>query len=127
MAKFLKCPVVVLAQLNRAGAEAKRPEVKHIRGSGGIEEVADVILFVHRPDVYNPTDRPGLVEVIVGKGRNIQTGTVVSLRNQYQYQRAVDWDGPAYEFNEAPPEPRKPSRPLAPRLGSRRSRQGDEE
>lgn len=127
LAKFLKCPVVVLAQLNRAGAEAKRPEVKHIRGSGGIEEVADVILFVHRPDVYNPADRPGLVEVIVGKGRNIQTGTVVALRNQYQYQRAVDWDGPAYEFNEAPPEPKKPPRQLAPRLGSRRGRQGDDE
>lgn len=127
LAKFLKCPVVVLAQLNRAGAEAKRPEVKHIRGSGGIEEVADVILFVHRPDVYNPADRPGLVEVIVGKGRNIQTGTVVALRNQYQYQRAVDWDGPAYEFNEAPAEPKRPTRQLAPRLGSRRARQGEDE
>ncbi|WP_141057055.1 DnaB-like helicase C-terminal domain-containing protein [Stenotrophomonas rhizophila] len=127
LAKFLKCPVVVLAQLNRAGAEAKRPEVKHIRGSGGIEEVADVILFVHRPDVYNPNDRPGLVEVIVGKGRNIQTGTVVALRNQYQYQRAVDWDGPTYEFNEAPAEPKRPTRQLAPRLGSRRVRQGEDE
>lgn len=127
LAKFLKCPVVVLAQLNRAGAEAKRPEVKHIRGSGGIEEVADVILFVHRPDVYNPNDRPGLVEVIVGKGRNIQTGTVVALRNQYQYQRAVDWDGPTYEFNEAPAEPKRPTRQLAPRLGSRRARQGEDE
>lgn len=127
LAKFLKCPVVVLAQLNRAGAEAKRPEVKHIRGSGGIEEVADVILFVHRPDVYNPADRPGLVEVIVGKGRNIQTGTVIALRNQYQYQRAVDWDGPTYEFNEAPAEPKRPTRQLAPRLGSRRGRQGDDE
>lgn len=125
LAKFLKCPVLVLAQLNRAGAEAKRPEVKHIRGSGGIEEVADVILFVHRPDVYDPNDRPGLVEVIVGKGRNIQTGTVVSLRNQYQFQRAVDWDGPAYEFNEEKAaEPKARFRPLAPRIGSRRGAQG---
>lgn len=126
LAKFLKCPVLVLAQLNRAGAKGERPKVTDIRGSGGIEEVADVILFVHRPDVYNPTDRPGLVEVIVGKGRNIQTGTVVSLRNEYQFQRAVDWDGPAFEFEQTPP-PAKPQRQLAQRLGSRRRSQGDDE
>lgn len=113
LAKYLKCPVIVLAQLNREAADPRRPTVKDIRGSGGIEEVADVILFIHRPDVYNPDDRPGLVEVIVGKGRNIQTGTVVSLRNQYQYQRAVDWDGPAYEFDDKP----APKKQLAPRLG----------
>ncbi|MCU1196160.1 replicative DNA helicase [Stenotrophomonas maltophilia] len=125
LAKFLDCPVVVLAQLNRAGAKGDRPKVTDIRGSGGIEEVADVILFVHRPDVYNPADRPGLVEVIVGKGRNIQTGTVVSLRNEYQYQRAVDWDGPAYEFAAEPEQPKKPKPQLAPRIGGRgRHRQG---
>ncbi|KAK6697080.1 hypothetical protein SNK04_014345 [Fusarium graminearum] len=127
LAKFLRCPILILAQLNRDAAKGERPQVKDIRGSGGIEEVADVILFVHRPDVYNPNDRPGLVEVIVGKGRNIQTGTVVALRNQYQYQRAVDWDGPTYEFNEAPAEPKRPTRQLAPRLGSRRARQGEDE
>lgn len=125
LAKYLRCPVVILAQLNREAAKGERPQVKDIRGSGGIEEVADVILFVHRPDVYNPTDRPGLVEVIVGKGRNIQTGTVVSLRNQYQYQRAVDWDGPAYEFGGAQAAPPQVSMPLAPRLGSgRKGRRG---
>ncbi|MDZ5788528.1 DnaB-like helicase C-terminal domain-containing protein [Stenotrophomonas maltophilia] len=128
LAKFLDCPVVVLAQLNRAGAKGDRPKVTDIRGSGGIEEVADVILFVHRPDVYNPTDRPGLVEVIVGKGRNIKTGTVVSLRNEYQYQRATDWDGPAYEFDSSLPAPKAKPLPLAPRIGSRgRSRQGGED
>lgn len=125
LAKYLHCPVLVLAQLNRAGASGTRPKVTDIRGSGGIEEVADVILFVHRPDVYKAGDRPGLVEVIVGKGRNIQTGTVVSLRNQYQYQRAVDWDGPEYEFeSESEPAPRRPSRQLAPRIGGARSSMG---
>lgn len=128
LAKFLDCPVVVLAQLNREGAKGERPKVTDIRGSGGIEEVADVILFVHRPDVYNPTDRPGLVEVIVGKGRNIQTGSVVSLRNEYQFQRAVDWDGPAYEFDDAPQKPKPQKLPLAPRLGARgRNRGGCED
>lgn len=128
LAKFLDCPVVVLAQLNREGGKGERPKVTDIRGSGGIEEVADVILFVHRPDVYNPIDRPGLVEVIVGKGRNIKTGSVISLRNEYQYQRAVDWDGPAYEFDAEPQQPKPRKLPLAPRLGVRgRSRQGSDD
>lgn len=129
LAKFLNCPVVVLAQLSRAGAKGERPKVTDIRGSGGIEEVADVILFVHRPEVYKPDDRPGLVEVIVGKGRNIQTGTVVSLRNEFQYQRAVDWDGPIYEFDdEKPPKQRPPkARQLAPRIGSNRRRNGEQD
>ncbi|CAE6837332.1 replicative DNA helicase [Xanthomonas arboricola] len=104
LAKNLGIPVVVLAQLNRGAAEGRRPTVADIRGSGGIEEVADVILFIHRPDVYNPTDRPGLVEVIVGKGRNVKTGTVVSLRNRFEYQRAEDWEGadPVAELDEPP-------------------------
>lgn len=128
LAKFLDCPVVVLAQLNREGGKGERPKVTDIRGSGGIEEVADVILFVHRPDVYNPTDRPGLVEVIVGKGRNIKTGSVISLRNEYQYQRAVDWDGPAYEFDAEPRQPKPRKLPLAPRLGVRgRNRGGSDD
>ncbi|MFK3845762.1 replicative DNA helicase [Stenotrophomonas sp. NPDC078853] len=127
LAKYLDCPVVVLAQLNRAGAKGERPKVTDIRGSGGIEEVADVILFVHRPDVYRADDRPGLVEVIVGKGRNIQTGAVVSLRNEYQFQRAVDWDGPAYEFDEQPQQKKPAPKPLGRRLGSRANRSGNDD
>ena len=118
LAKYLKCPVLVLAQLNRAGANGQRPKVTDIRGSGGIEEVADVILFVHRPEVYKADDSPGVVEVIVGKGRNIKTGTVVRLRNRYEYQRADDMDGEADLLEEMKPEPPKQVE-LAPRLGSK--------
>lgn len=118
LAKQLKCPVVVLAQLNRAGGRGERPKVTDIRGSGGIEEVADVVLFVHRPEVYKEGDSPGVVEVIVGKGRNIKTGTVVRLRNRYEFQRADDMDGVADMLADMQPEP--PSRvELAPRLGSK--------
>jgi len=108
LAKNLKLPVLVLAQLNRGAAEGRPPEIKDIRGSGGIEEVADLILFIHRPEVYNPGDRPGVVQLIVGKGRNVKTGTVVNLRNRYEYQRAEDWDGLVPErFEELePPAPK---------------------
>lgn len=92
LAKNLHVPVVVLAQLNRGAADGKRPQIADIRGSGGIEEVADVILFIHRPEVYDPSHSPGQIEVIVGKGRNIKTGTVVTLRNRFEYQRADDMD-----------------------------------
>lgn len=118
LAKYLKCPVLVLAQLNRAGASGARPKVTDIRGSGGIEEVADVILFVHRPEVYKADDSPGVVEVIVGKGRNIKTGTVVRLRNRYEYQRADDMDGTQELLQELKPVPSQQVE-LAPRIGGK--------
>ncbi|KAK6697287.1 hypothetical protein SNK04_014205 [Fusarium graminearum] len=57
-----------------------------------------MILFVHRPDYYNPEDQPGVVQIIIGKGRNVRTGEVINLHGEFQYQRAVDWDDPDYEF-----------------------------
>jgi replicative DNA helicase len=98
LAKDLRCPVFVLAQLNRGAAAptnglVARPTMTSLRGSGGIEEVADVVLFLHRPDYYDPNDRPGLVEVIVGKGRDIKTGEVIPLRNRFDVMRLDDWEG----------------------------------
>ncbi|KAK6697214.1 hypothetical protein SNK04_014302 [Fusarium graminearum] len=55
-----------------------------------------MILFVHRPDYYNPEDQPGVVQIIIGKGRNVRTGEVINLHGEFQYQRAVDWDDPDY-------------------------------
>ena len=99
LAKRLGCPMVVLAQLNRGAASAERPDARRprltdLRGSGGIEEVADVVLFLHRPDYYDPADMPGLIEVTVGKGRDIPTGKTICLRNRFDVMRADDWDGP---------------------------------
>ncbi|KAK6697250.1 hypothetical protein SNK04_014168 [Fusarium graminearum] len=37
-----------------------------------------MILFVHRPDYYNPEDQPGVVQIIIGKGRNVRTGEVIN-------------------------------------------------
>ena len=99
LAKNLGCPVVVLAQLNRGSAgndraESRRPRLTDLRGSGGIEEVADVVLFLHRPDYYNPNDMHGVIEVTVGKGRDIPTGRTIYLRNRFDVMRADDWEGP---------------------------------
>jgi replicative DNA helicase len=107
VAKHLGCPVVVLAQLNRGSAgndraDARRPRLTDLRGSGGIEEVADVVLFLHRPDYYNPNDMPGVIEVAVGKGRDIPTGRTIYLRNRFDVMRADDWDGPLPVAAQAP-------------------------
>lgn len=91
LGKELGCPMIVLAQLNRAGRDGKPPDMSSLRGSGGIEEAADVVLFLHRPDAFDKNDRPGLLEAIVGKGRDIKTGTVINLRSRYDEMRIEEW------------------------------------
>jgi len=94
LAKELGIPVLCLAQLSRAGDTGdRRPKLSDLRGSGGIEEVADTVLLLHRPDYHDPSDRPGLIEIEVAKARDGERGVVVNLRNDYAHMRALDWDG----------------------------------
>lgn len=78
MARELDCPVMVLHQLNRQSElrEGNRPRLSDLRESGQIEQDADQVLLIHRPDQYDPNDQPGLAEIIVAKNRNGPTGAV---------------------------------------------------
>jgi replicative DNA helicase len=85
LAKELNIPVVALAQLNRAveTRSEKRPQLSDLRESGSIEQDADVVVFLNRPEYYgiktfsdDSTSTEGVAEVIVGKQRNGPTGEI---------------------------------------------------
>lgn len=78
LAKDLDIPVIALAQLNRGveQREDKRPRLSDLRESGAIEQDADIVMFLHRPEAYDPEDRPGEADLIISKNRHGPIGTI---------------------------------------------------
>ena len=84
MAKELNVPVLALSQLSRAvESEKRRPQLSDLRESGAIEQDADIVMFIHRPDLGAKEKdleggkiRPNVAEIIIAKHRNGSTGLV---------------------------------------------------
>ncbi|NLI63207.1 MAG: replicative DNA helicase [Bacteroidales bacterium] len=88
LAKELNIPIIALSQLNRGvenrdGIDGKRPQLSDLRESGAIEQDADIVCFIHRPEYYKiyedekGRDLRGLAEFIIAKHRNGATGNIL--------------------------------------------------
>ena len=88
LAKELDIPIIALSQLNRGvegreGVEGKRPQLSDLRESGAIEQDADMVMFVHRPEYYRiyedekGRDLHGMAQIIIAKHRKGATGDVL--------------------------------------------------
>ena len=101
MARELHVPVIALSQLNRAveNREDRRPRMADLRESGAIEQDADMVLLLHRPDYYDPNDQPGVAEVIVAKNRAGRTDTakLVFLKNLTLFDNKANIESPIDE------------------------------
>jgi replicative DNA helicase len=96
LARELNIPVIALSQLNRGveTREDRRPRMADLRESGAIEQDADIILLLHRPEYYDPNDSPGVAEVIIAKNRSGATGTakLTFLRNIMRFESLSSTD-----------------------------------
>lgn len=96
LAKELGVVVIALAQLNRKVEDRpdRRPMLSDLRDSGEIEQDADIVMFIHRPEMYDPenTDLQGFAEVLIRKQRGGPLGDV-PLRFDGHICRFSDWVG----------------------------------
>ena len=102
LAKELNIPIIALSQLNRGvesrdGNEGKRPQLSDLRESGAIEQDADIVCFIHRPEYYKiyedekGRDMRGVAQFIIAKHRNGSVGDI-NLNFRSEFARFSDPD-----------------------------------
>ncbi|NBU93844.1 MAG: replicative DNA helicase, partial [Actinobacteria bacterium] len=91
LAKELNVPVVAISQLNRSPEQRadKKPMLSDLRESGSIEQDADVVILLHREDLYDQQARSGEADLIVAKHRNGPTRTI-TVSAQLHFARFTD-------------------------------------
>ncbi|MGC5257814.1 replicative DNA helicase [Gordonia sp. DT218] len=92
LAKELEVPVVAISQLNRGPEQRtdKKPQVSDLRESGSLEQDADMVILLHRPDAFERDDpRAGEADIILGKHRNGPTATI-TVAHQLHLSKFVD-------------------------------------
>jgi len=102
LAKELRIPVVGVSQLSRAPEKGRRepkPQLSDLRESGAIEQDADVVIFIYRPELYHPDDESlkGVAEVSIAKQRNGPIG-ILQLAFIREYARFADMEPYAPEY-----------------------------
>ncbi|MDR2057699.1 MAG: replicative DNA helicase [Dysgonamonadaceae bacterium] len=115
LARELNIPLIALSQLNRQvenrtfkdkdASEAKRPQLSDLRESGAIEQDADIVCFIHRPEYYKiyadaqGRDLTGKAEIIIAKHRNGSTGDILlSFKKEYIRFQNLDEDNIVEEY-----------------------------
>jgi len=92
LARQLDVTVILVSQLNReCEKEKRRPQLADLKETGSLEEDADVVLFIHRPEQFDRQDKSlrGKAEFIVGKQRNGPTGKL-KMHFQHEFQRFTE-------------------------------------
>jgi replicative DNA helicase len=115
LAKELDIPVMLLSQLNRPikGATAKEPQLEDLRESGDIEQDADIVLLLHKPDYNNPgaMDASGVPwknrgKIIIAKHREGVRNNTIIFHHDERYKKI--FDEPAVSFSGNPDSSRAP-------------------
>ncbi len=131
LAKELNVPVVALSQLSRAVEtrnNSRRPQLSDLRESGAIEQDADIVTFIYRPEYYGITEEEGIsnkgvAELIIAKHRN---GALEDVRLRFieKYAKFVNMDDDGFSFLQ----PTNDSSPIDP-LGiiKRQSRMNEDD